>query len=232
MKRLVAVVSFICFGICVLWPAMGLAEDNKWTALVDESGKVLDEIQQMPDRGIPRDLLESSYAIAVFPSTVSAAFGIGGKYGQGIIMVRNEETKKWSSPAIFNLIGASFGFQIGGEATDIALLVMNRRSVDGLLKSKCKLGADAAVAAGPVGRDAEAATDAQLKGGILSYSRSRGLFAGVKLEGAVISQNAEGNKALYGKEIAAKDILIDNKTKMPQSAERILKVLNKYPFKK
>ncbi len=210
-------------------PAMA---DNKWSRLVEESGKVLGEIQQMPDQSIPEDLMRTCSAIAVFPNTISAGLGIGGKYGQGIIMVRDEKSGKWSSPAIFTIAGGSIGWQIGGQATDFVLLVMNRRSIDGILQGKFKLGADASVAAGPVGRAAEASTDVQLKGGILSYSRSRGLFAGVKLEGAVITQHWDGDKELYGKSLSAEDILLKNKAGMPKEADNIVKVLNKYPEKK
>ncbi|MDD5135898.1 MAG: lipid-binding SYLF domain-containing protein, partial [Candidatus Omnitrophica bacterium] len=157
---------------------------------------------------------------------------IGGQYGQGIIMVREEKGGKWSPPAIFTIAGGSLGWQIGGQATDIVLLVMNRRSVDGLLQGKFKLGADASVSAGPVGRNAAAATDVQLKGGILSYSRSRGLFLGIKLEGAVIAEHWDGNEELYGNSLSAREILLENKVKMPECAGRILKVLSKYPYKK
>ena len=204
---------------------------NKWEALVEESGKVLSEIQQMPDQHIPENLMDGCSAIAIFPNTISAGLGIGGKYGQGIIMVRDKDGK-WSPPAIFTLAGGSIGWQIGGQATDFVLLIMNRRSVDGLLQGQFKLGADADVAAGPVGRSAEASTDIQLKGGILSYSRSRGLFAGVKLEGAVITQHWDGDAELYNKSISARDILLNNNVKMPQSADGILKVLSKYPYRK
>jgi lipid-binding SYLF domain-containing protein len=223
----ILLVSFIFYSV-----GIASAEENKWTRLVEESGKVFSEIQKMPDQGIPEDLLQKSSAIAIFPSTISAGLGIGGKYGQGIIMVREANSGKWSSPAIFTLVGGSIGWQIGGQATDFVLLIMNRRSVDGILQGKFKLGADASVAAGPVGRAAEASTDVQLKGGILSYSRSRGLFAGVKLEGAVIAQHWDGNKELYGKSLSAEDILISDKGKMPASAQELLKLLNKYPYKK
>jgi len=211
---------------------ISFAETNKWTELVAESGRVLSDIQEMPDQGIPGDLLRECSAIAVFPSTISAGFGIGGKYGQGIIMVRDEKSGKWTSPAIFNLFGGSIGWQIGGQATDFVLLIMNRRSIDGILQGKFKLGADASVAAGPVGRAAEVSTDVQLKGGILSYSRSRGLFAGAKLEGAVIVENWDGNKELYGKSLSAREIMLENKAKMPESSDGVLKVLNKYPYKR
>lgn len=223
----ILLVSFIFYSV-----GIASAEENKWTRLVEESGKVFSEIQKMPDQGIPEDLLQKSSAIAIFPSTISAGLGIGGKYGQGIIMVREANSGKWSSPAIFTLVGGSIGWQIGGQATDFVLLIMNRRSVDGILQGKFKLGADASVAAGPVGRAAEASTDVQLKGGILSYSKSRGLFAGVKLEGAVIAQHWDGNKELYGKSLSAEDILISDKGKMPASTQELLKLLNKYPYKK
>jgi lipid-binding SYLF domain-containing protein len=202
--------------------------ENKWERLVEEAGKVLEEVQEMPDQSIPEDLLRKSAAIAIFPSTISAGFVFGGKYGQGIIMVHDAKSKKWSSPAVFNMGGGSFGLQIGGQATDFILVIMNRRCVDGLLQGKLKLGADAAVSAGPVGRNAEAATDVELKGGILSYSRSRGLFAGVKVAGDVLTQHWEGNEELYGKKLSAEEIMTKNKAPMPASAKSVLEVLNKY----
>lgn len=203
------------------------ARENKWALLVEESGKVLYDIQTMPDQRIPESLIRKCQAIAIFPSTVSAGLGIGGKYGQGIIMVRNRSRDRWSSPAIFTLAGGSIGWQIGGQATDIVLLIMNKRSVDGILQGKFKLGADAAVSAGPVGRDAEASMDIQLKGGILSYSRSRGLFVGVKLEGAIIKEHRHGNKELYGNSLSADEIIIRNNAKMPEAARELLRLLNK-----
>jgi len=215
---------------CVLFLALSsLAHtEDKWNALIRECGTVLEEIQEMPDQSIPDDLLRKCAAIAIFPSTVSAGIGIGGKYGQGIIMIKDEKSKQWSDPAIFTIAGGSFGLQIGGQATDFVLLIMNRRSIDGILQGKFKLGADAAVSAGPVGRNAEASTDIEMKGGILSYSRSRGLFAGIKLVGDVVTQDWKGNKAIYGKDFSAKEILLEQKLLMPKSAKALLDVLNKY----
>ncbi|MCM8790185.1 MAG: lipid-binding SYLF domain-containing protein [Candidatus Omnitrophica bacterium] len=230
--RVKNIIIAIAMAYLSFLPSSHLYAENKWENLVEEAGKVLQDVQQMPDQAIPEDLLRSCHGIAIFPNTISAGFGIGGKYGQGIIMVRDEKSGKWSPPAIFTIAGGSIGWQIGGQATDFVLLIMNRRSVDGILEGKFKLGADASVAAGPVGRAAEASTDIQLKGGILSYSRSRGLFAGAKIEGAVIAQHWEGDKELYGKDLSAKQILLQNAAKMPKSAETVLKVLNKYPFKK
>ncbi|MCM8781596.1 MAG: lipid-binding SYLF domain-containing protein [Candidatus Omnitrophica bacterium] len=232
MRKAVMLLSLVFLVSFIFKPPWSKAEDNKWPRLVDECGMVLSEVQQMPDQAIPKDLLEKCFAIAIFPNTISAGFGFGGKYGQGIVMVRDENKRDWSTPAIFNLIGGSLGWQIGGQATDFILLFMNRRSLDGLLKSKFKLGADAAVSAGPIGRDAEISTDAQLKGGILSYSRSRGLFAGLKLEGAVLTQHREGNKGLYGRDLSAREILFEDKARMPAATNRLLKILHNYPLRK
>ncbi len=206
------------------------ADRNKWIRLVENCGDVLTEVQEMPDQSIPDDLLQRCSAIAIFPSTISAGIGIGGKYGQGIIMVRNERSGKWSSPAIFTLAGGSIGWQIGGQATDIVLLFMGREGINGILQGKFKLGVDAAVSAGPVGRNAEASTDVKLSG-ILSYSRSRGLFAGVKLEGEVITQHWKGDEELYGRSLSAEEILLENKAEMPKAADSILKILREYPYK-
>jgi len=231
MRNVIVLLTAI-FVICAISPASSFsADDNKWTRLIEESGRVLDDVQKMPDQGIPEDLLRSANGIAIFPNTISAGFGIGGKYGQGIIMIRNKNGQ-WSPPAVFTIAGGSIGWQIGGQATDFVLLIMNRRSVDGILQSQFKLGADANIAAGPVGRTAEASTDAQLKGGILSYSRSRGLFAGVKLEGAVITQHWDGDEAIYGRPISAESIMVKGMVKMPESASSLVKLLNRYPYKK
>ena len=229
MKKMTLVV--FGFMACFAFTCSSVYAENRWDRLVGEAGNVLSEIQQMPDQSIPEDLMKSCQAICIFPNTISAGFVFGGKYGQGIIMVRNSNTGKWSPPAAFTMAGGSVGWQIGGQATDFVLLVMNKRSIDGLLDGKFKLGADASVAAGPVGRAAEASTDIQLKGGILSYSRSRGLFAGVKLEGAVITQEWDGNFAIYGKSFSARQILLEDMVKMPNSAKTVLKVLDKYPKK-
>ena len=227
MRSRFIIAGFVILS-CFAFLSTNANADNKWNALVEESGRILEEVQKMPDQGIPDDLIKNCSAIAVFPSTISAAIGFGGQYGQGVIMVKDEKTGKWSPPAIFTIAGGSFGFQIGGQATDIVLLVMNRRSVDGILQGKFKLGADADVAAGPVGRSAQAATDIQLKGGILSYSRNRGLFIGVNLAGTVLAQHWDGDKSLYGKELSAREILLENKANMPKSADDILKILKKY----
>ncbi len=224
------ILTMFLIAVLIMAPVNCLAEENKWARLVERSGVILGEMQEMPDEGIPEDLLRKCHAIAIFPDTVSAGFGIGGKYGQGVILVR-DKSGRWSPPAIFTIVGGSLGWQIGGQATDIVLLAMSKRSVDAVLKGKFKLGVDAAVSVGPVGREAAAATDARL-GGILSYSRSRGLFAGVKLGGDVITQHWEGNEELYRKKLSAESILLDRKARMPRSAKNLIKMLNKYPYKR
>jgi lipid-binding SYLF domain-containing protein len=226
----VKILSIFLIAVFIMAPMSCEAETNKWAGLVERSGVILQQMQEMPDEGIPTDLLRECHAIAIFPDTVSAGLGIGGKYGQGVILVRDKRGR-WSPPALFTIAGGSLGWQIGGQATDIVLLIMDERSVDAILHGKFKLGADASVSAGPVGRNAEAATDAHL-GGILSYSRSRGLFAGVKLQGDVITQHWEGNEELYRKKLSAEEILLKKKAQMPGSAKKLLSVLKKYPYKR
>ncbi len=207
--------------------AMAFAQD-KWDNMIVECAKVFEEMTQMPEKGIPSGLVEDCYAIAIFPNTIEAGFVIGGQYAQGVIISKDKKTGNWSAPAIFNLKGGSFGWQIGGQAADNILLIMSERGLDGLMKSKFKLGADASISAGPLGRDAAAATDAQLKGGILSYSRSRGAFIGLKLDGSIIKFNKSANKNVYGRGVTANDILI-KKTVQPTSyADRLMKSLKKY----
>ncbi|PIU41945.1 MAG: hypothetical protein COS99_02780 [Candidatus Omnitrophica bacterium CG07_land_8_20_14_0_80_42_15] len=225
MKKIILIVLCAIFIISIL--KVCLAE-NKWDNLLTESAKVFEEMTKMPEDGIPGTLIKNSYAVAIFPSTVGGGFIIGGKYGQGVIIAKDKQAGGWSAPAVFNLAGASFGWQIGGQATDIILLIGNERGLDGLLQSSFKLGGDASVAAGPVGRDAEAATDLQLKGGILAYSRSRGAFIGIKLEGSVLSFNKEANTSLYGVDVTASDILIKKSVKHTESAQRLIKDLGKY----
>ncbi len=203
--------------------------EDKWDNLLVESAKVFEDMTKMPDEGIPVSLLKDSYAIVIIPSAIGGGFVFGGRYGQGVIVSRDKKNNnKWSAPAVYQLAGASWGLQIGGQATDIILLVMSERGLDGLVQSQFKLGGDAAVSAGPVGRDAAAATDLQLKGGILSYSRSRGLFAGVKLEGTILSFHTEANTKIYGKDVTARDVLINKTVQPTKAAERLLKDLGKY----
>ena len=190
-------------------------------------GTVLKEILDVPEN-IPQDLLDKADCIVVFPSVLKAAFIVGGSYGRGAMSCRSGEEFRgpWGAPTMMALEGGSFGLQIGGEATDFVLLVMNERGARGILSSKVKLGGDASVAAGPVGRDTSADTDATLRAEILSYSRARGLFAGVSLEGSTIRPDNGDNRRVYGKKIPARDIVLSGKVRVPSAAERMISTLD------
>jgi lipid-binding SYLF domain-containing protein len=192
-----------------------------------ESADVLKEIMGMPEKGIPRDLLDKAECVVVFPSVKKAGFGIGASYGRGAIVCRTGEDFRgpWSAPAMFALEGASIGFQIGGEATDFVLLVMNEKGANSVMSSKVKLGADASAAAGPVGRTTSAETDIAMKAEILSYSRARGIFGGVSLAGSTLRSDGGANKNLYGKELDAKQIVRENKVTVPSAAKPLIDVL-------
>ena len=187
--------------------------------------QVFKEIMNAPDQGIPRDLLESAKCIAIIPGDVKFAFIFGGNYGRGLATCRTGHG--WSAPMFLAIEGGSVGYQIGGSSTDIVLLFMNDRALQSLLSDKFKLGADASVAAGPVGRNASAGTDLKLNAEILSYSRSRGLFAGISLEGSTLRPDNDGNERLYGKGTTAKDIVIHSAIRPPASAKLLLATLNK-----
>ena len=180
---------------------------------LDSSAEALEEILNIPD-ALPKELINKAECVAIMPSVKKFALGIGGSYGKGVLVCRSGSnfTGAWGAPAMYRLEGASIGFQLGGQAADYVLLIMNPKGVQSLLKSKVKLGADAAVAAGPKGRTAMAATDAYMRAEILTYSRSRGLFAGVSLEGSTLRQDNGANEKLYGqKDISAKDIIVGGK---------------------
>lgn len=233
MKRNIIFISVGLIAVLVIFVVTGYRlkgnyPRNKWTNMIEECAKIMERVQYMPDQGIPEGPMINCQGIGIFPSTISGGLGIGGQYGEGVIIVRDKNYRKWSNPAIFTIAGGSFGLQIGGQSTDIILLFMDRRSIDAILNGKIKLGADASVAAGPVGRSVSASTDIQFKGGILSYSMSRGLFAGAKVEGAVITQHWEGNKELYGQNFSANEILLQKKVPMPRAAKRLIRALNCY----
>src|SRR5579864_7824888 len=191
------------------------------------AGTVLTEILNLPD-DIPQDLLDKADCVVVFPSVLKAAFIVGGSYGRGAMSCRKGQnfSGPWGAPTMMALEGGSFGFQIGGEATDFVLLVMNERGASGILTSKVKLGADASVAAGPVGRTASAETDATLRADILSYSRARGAFAGIALEGSTIRPDNGANKEIYGREVAARDIVLSGHVAIPPAAKRMVSTLD------
>jgi lipid-binding SYLF domain-containing protein len=193
-----------------------------------KAANVLYEIMRTPDKGIPSDLLEKSVCVGVVPSEVKAAFIFGGTYGRGVLVCRKHGDGGWGAPSMFTLGGGSVGFQIGGSATDVVFLVMNPEGVKKLLQDKVTLGAEVSAAAGPVGRTADAETDAQLHAEVLSYSRARGLFAGVSLNGAVLKQNTGDNERLYGHKVEPKDILLRGTVEPPADAQRLDRLLTRY----
>jgi lipid-binding SYLF domain-containing protein len=203
-------------------------EEQKENDRIQNAGTVIKEILDVPD-DIPQDLLDKARCVLVFPSVLKAAFVVGGSYGRGVMVCRRHKdfAGPWGAPAMMALEGGSFGLQIGGEATDFVILVMNNRGVDSLLRSKVKLGADAAIAAGPKGRDAAAATDVTLRAEVLSYSRSRGLFAGISLEGSTLRPDSDANKRLYGKDVSAAEIIAESKVEAPKSAHALIARLQK-----
>ena len=194
-------------------------EDIKEVDRIKDSGTVLKEILDIPD-DIPKDLLDRAECVIVLPSVKKLAIGIGGSYGRGVMVCRSGQhyTGGWGAPAMCALEGGNIGFQLGGQATDFVLLVMNPRGAESLMGSKVKLGADAAAAAGPKGRDTTAATDVAMRAEILSYSRSRGLFAGVSREGSTLRPDNGANEKLYGKKLTAKEILREGKVGTPAAA--------------
>ncbi len=206
-------------------PAMGQKKENE---RIGDATTVMKEILGMPD-SIPKDLLDRAECVVIYPSVKKAAFVVGGSYGRGLITCRKGEdfSGPWSAPAMFALEGGSFGFQIGAQATDFVLLVMNEKGANSVMTSKVKLGADASAAAGPVGRAASAETDIVMNAEILSYSRSKGLFAGLSLEGSTMRSDDGANKALYGKELSAKEIVREGKVGAPASAQPLLALLSK-----
>jgi lipid-binding SYLF domain-containing protein len=220
MKAFAALVLSMCLAI----PLMA---EKKEDERLKESHDVLKEILGMPDKGIPRDLLNKAECVVVLPSVKKAAFGVGGSYGRGAMVCRTGEDFKghWGAPAMFALEGASIGFQIGGEATDFVLLVMNEKGANSVLSSKVKLGADASAAAGPVGRTTSAATDIAMKAEILSYSRARGVFGGVSLEGSTLRSDGEANEKVYGEGLDAKQIVRENKAKVPAAGKPLVDLL-------
>lgn len=210
------VIAFVLAFACAI-PA--LANDEKEVDRVKDAGQVLKEILNIPD-DIPKDLLDRAECVIVLPSVKKLALGIGASYGRGVMVCRGGEhfTGAWGAPAMYALEGGNIGFQLGGQATDFVLLVMNPRGAESLMGSKVKLGADAAAAAGPKGRDTTAATDVAMRAEILSYSRSRGLFAGVSLEGSTLRPDNGANEKLYGRKLTAKEILREGKVGRPAAA--------------
>ena len=227
MQKLLTVVV----SLFVLSVAMAATDNEHEADRVKDAGVVMKEIIDIPD-DIPKDLMDRAECVIVLPSVKKFAIGIGGSYGRGVMTCRTGQhfTGPWGAPAMYALEGGNIGFQLGGEATDFILLVMNPRGATSLMGSKVKLGADAAAAAGPKGRAAAADTDVAMRAEILSYSRSRGLFAGVSLEGSTLRPDNRANEKLYGRKLSAKEILRQGKAGAPASAHELLSLLNsKFP---
>jgi SH3 domain-containing YSC84-like protein 1 len=214
--------------ICAFLGASTMAAANSNADQIRKANNVLDEIMRTPDKGIPSDLLSKSVCVGIIPSELKFAIGIGGSYGRGVMVCRKGGNGPWGAPSMFTAGGGSFGFQLGGKSTDVVFLVMNADGARKLVQDSVKLGAATSVAAGPVGRSAEGATDAQLHAEILSYSRSRGLFAGVSLDGAVIKPDSDDNRRLYGRDISARQILIQGTVATPPAARELDATLARY----
>jgi SH3 domain-containing YSC84-like protein 1 len=223
MKRTTA----ILLAALLLGSSAFAADDEKEEDRVRDAGTVMKEILDIPD-DIPQDLLDKAECVIVLPSVKKGAFGVGGSYGRGIMMCRGGQhyTGPWGPPALYALEGVSIGFQLGGQATDFVLLVMNPKGAESLLYSKVKLGADASAAAGPKGRTAEGATDIVMDAEILSYSRNKGLFAGVSLEGSTLRSDGSANEKLYGKKLTAKEIIREGQVSTPECAKQLVSLLD------
>lgn len=222
MKKLVAgVIVVLILSIAVF------ADDEREEDRVRDAGVVIKEILNIPD-DIPQDLLDKAECVIILPSVKKGAFGVGASYGRGVMVCRGGEHYKgsWGAPAMYALEGVSIGFQLGGQATDFVLLVMNPKGAESLLYSKVKLGADASAAAGPKGRTVEGATDIVMNAEILSYSRNKGLFAGISLEGSTLRSDGGANENLYGKKLTAKEIIRQGKVPVPACAHELVTLLN------
>ncbi|MFY9908982.1 MAG: lipid-binding SYLF domain-containing protein [Candidatus Sulfotelmatobacter sp.] len=216
------------FALLMCASAAFATTDAREEERVKDAGEVMKEILDIPD-DIPQDLLDKAECLVILPSVKKGAFGVGGSYGRGIMICRSGEhyTGPWGPPALYALEGVSIGFQLGGQATDFVLLVMNPQGARSLLSSKVKLGADASAAAGPKGRTAEGATDVVMQAEILSYSRNRGLFAGVSLEGSTLRSDGNANEKLYGRKLTAKEIIVEHKVGVPSCARELVSLLDK-----
>src|SRR5450759_504284 len=232
MRHSLVLLLLVCFLACLQTTILSADEDTKAaeahtkaSGRIEAAGTVLDEIQGAPDKGIPQEVLASAECVAVVPSLLKGGFVVGARYGRGVASCRTE--KGWSAPAFFTIGGGSFGLQIGGQASDVVMLIMNKGGMDNLLSSKFKLGGDASAAAGPVGRHAAADTDWKMRAQVLTYSRSRGLFAGLELNGAVIKQDKDSTRQFYGRMVPFKTSL-QGEIEAPKSAYPFLSTLAKW----
>jgi SH3 domain-containing YSC84-like protein 1 len=226
MSRSVRCASLVVCAVMVA-AAVGAASDEE--ERLQNAGVVMEEVLNIPDN-IPQELLQKAECVIVIPSMMKVALGVGGSYGRGAMVCRSGKNfdGPWGAPALYALEGGSFGLQLGGEATDLVLLVLNNRGMNALFNSKVKLGGDASVAAGPKGRRLSAATDASLRAEILSYSRSRGLFAGVSLEGTTLRPDDDANKQIYGRKVTVRSIVSGSNIEVPVAGRRLVDALRKH----
>jgi SH3 domain-containing YSC84-like protein 1 len=230
MKRItcLAVALTVALGAVLSIVRSAMGDESREQKRLEACGEVLKEVLDIPD-GLPKDVLNKAECVIVIPSTLKFAIGIGGDFGRGAITCRTGQhfTGLWSAPAMFALEGANIGFQLGGQATDFVLLVVNPRGANSILGSKVKLGADASASAGPKGRDAAADTDIVMKAEVLTYSRSRGLFAGISLEGSTLRSDGGANRKLYGRSLTAKEIVRQGKVGVPAAGRELISLLDK-----
>ncbi len=214
--------------LSLLLPAASATASVKETTRVESATEVMDKIMEIPEKAIPPTLLANAHGIAIIPGVIKVGFILGGQYGNGVLLVRGKDGA-WSNPVFVTLMSGSVGWQIGAQATDFVIVFKSPRSIEGIMKGKYTLGADAAVAAGPVGRRAEASTDVELKAEIYSYSRSRGLFAGISLEGSSLQIDHDSDAAFYGKkDVRPSEVLEGKESNAPVTAEKLKKTLEKY----
>lgn len=221
---------FSCLSALLVLVAasVGVGAQSDEADRVRESATILDEIMRAADSAIPGSVLAKAAGIAIFPSTVRGGFIFGAERGRGILSAKDAKTKMWSPPAFLTITGGSVGLQIGVRATDLVLVVQNQRGLENLVRNEFKIGAGAAVTGGPVGRDAQAATDIQMRAEILSYSRSRGLFAGATLEGSTIKEDQDANERFYGEKLTTRQVVFDNKARPPEATVVWFQSLTKY----
>ncbi len=228
MKKKTALqILFLLFMVGNISQGISRAENLELENRLNDVKKVITEMLQAPDEGIPHDLLNRSKAIIIFPSVIKAGMGIGGQYGKGVALRRDPSDRKWGPPAFVTLLGGSFGWQIGVQSTELILLVMSDVNLKNLFKDKFTIGVDASVAAGPVGREASADTDISLSTGILSYSRASGLFAGLTIQGAVLEADWQANEAYYGSHVSIIDIFSHKKGHLSPAAVKVIETLNR-----
>jgi SH3 domain-containing YSC84-like protein 1 len=228
MMKSVSIILYVTVFVFVVSPEVCFAQKIELEHRLSDCTAVIKDMLTAPDRGIPHDLLKRSRAIIILPSVVKAGLGVGGHYGKGVVLRRNPRTGKWGPPAFLTLIGGSFGWQVGVQATDLVVLVMNDVSLRSLFRDKFTVGADASVAAGPVGRDASATADLDLSAGMLSYSRAKGIFAGVSIKGSVLETDWQSNADYYGSQASIDDIFFAGKGTLSPAARRLIGLLNRY----